>query len=257
MGKIVVIGGGYLGSPEYPKHLGKKIPSETTRIDKEIIRLSGKKRPKVLFMPAPGYDHELYTKAFKKQYNEKLGCKVNVLYLTKGFVPNKIILTQILSSDIVYVGGGITLKMMTLWRKLKVDKILKKALKKGVVLTGVSAGSICWFKYGSSDPGKFPGDINPLIKVRGLGFIDALYCPHYDVEKHRRIYLKIMMKSTQGIAIALDNCCALEVVDNEYRIINSKPNACAYKIYWKNAKFHKEIIEMKKDFTPLKILLTK
>src|SRR5690606_6160908 len=113
------------------------------------------------------------------------------------------------SSDIIYVGGGNTLKMMTIWRRMGVDTLLKKAYRKGIILSGVSAGAICWFSYGNSDSRKFTSRSSQLIKVRGLELIPALFCPHYDVEKHRQNDLrKMMMKTPKIVAIALDNCCA-------------------------------------------------
>jgi dipeptidase E len=148
--------------------------------------------------------------------------------------------------------------MMTLWRKVGVDNILRKAHKKGVVLSGLSAGSICWFKCGNSDSRKFTSGSNKLIKVTGLGFINALHCPHYDAEKHRQSDLKRMMKTTSKIvSIALENCCAIEVIDNKFRIIKSKPNAKAYKIFWKGGKYFKEEIVSKKEFENLDVLLKK
>ena len=50
------------------------------------------------------------------------------------------------------------------------------------------------------------------------------------------------MKKTPGVALAVDECCAVEVVDNKYRIIVSKKKANAYKIYWKKEKFYHEVI---------------
>jgi dipeptidase E len=53
------------------------------------------------------------------------------------------------------VGGGNTLKMMRRWRKLGVDQFLERAYHKGAVLSGISAGAICWFVYGHSDSQQF------------------------------------------------------------------------------------------------------
>ena len=147
---------------------------------------------------------------------------------------------------------------MTIWRKLGVDKILKKAYKNAIILSGLSAGSICWFKYGNSDSRKFTSGSKRLIKVVGLNLIEALHCPHYDTEVHRQDDFKRMMKTTSKIvAIAIENCCAIEIIDDKFRILKSKPNAKAYKIYWKNGEYHKEEIEYEKKFNNLDILLKK
>ena len=179
-------------------------------------------------------------------------------YLIKDKLSKKQIEDKILSTDAIYVGGGNTLKMMAIWKKLGVDKILKKAYRKGIVLSGRSAGSICWFKYGNSDSRKFTSGSNRLIKVTGLGLINALHCPHYDVEIYRQKDLKRMMKITSKVvAIAIESCCAIEVIDDKFRILKSKPDAKAYKIYWKQGKYFKEEIPNKKEFENLNDLLKK
>ena len=146
---------------------------------------------------------------------------------------------------------------MKIWREYEVDEILKKAHEKGVILSGLSAGSICWFKYGNSDSRKLRNKNAKYIKVKGLNLLNALNCPHYDFEKQRKPDLKRMMKKSSGIAIALENCCAIEVVEDEYRIISSKKNANAYKVFWKNKKYHEELIEKRKEFSRLNELLKK
>jgi dipeptidase E len=249
MKKIIAMGGGEIGRPGYP--------IETTQIDKEIIRLTGKKNPKLLFIPTASSDSESYYEIVKKYFDKKLGCKTDVLYLIKEKLSKKEIEKKVFNSDIIYVGGGNTLKMMSIWRKNGLDKIFKQAYKKGIVLSGLSAGSVCWFKWGNSDSRKFANPSTNHIKVSGLGLINALHCPHYDVEKNRKTSLKNMMKKTSGIAIAIDNCCAIEVIDDKYRIIDSNSSANAYKVFWKGGKYHEEIIKKEKEFRLLKDLLEK
>lgn len=249
MKKIIAIGGGEIGRPGFPV--------ETTKIDKEIIRLSGKKKPKLLFVPTASSDSEGYVKIVKKHFGKKLGCTIRVLYLIKEKPNKKEIADKILKSDIIYVGGGDTLSMMKIWKKFGVDKILEKAYKKGAVLSGVSAGSICWFKHGHSDSLMFENKKADYTKIKGLGFINALNCPHYDIEKSRQKSLKEFMRTSKGVGIAMDNCSAIEIIDNQYRIITSKNNKNAYKIYWHNNKYFKKKIASEKKFKPISSLLNK
>lgn len=246
MTKIVAIGGGEVSA------------KSTLRIDKEIISFSGKKNPKILFIPTAISDSESYYLAIKEYFSD-LGCSTEVLYLIKNKekLTKKGIEIKILGSDIIYVGGGNTLKMMTIWRKLGVDVLLKKALEKNIVLCGLSAGSICWFNNGNSDSRKFTSNSDKLIKVTGLGFIDATHCPHYDSEPHRRKDLKRMMQESPLVAIAIEDNCAIQIKDGKYRIIVSNPKAKAYKIYWKNKKYFKTEIEKNKKFLELENLLRK
>ena len=66
-----------------------------------------------------------------------------------------------------------------------------------------------------------------------------------------------MMEKTPGVAIAVDNCCAIEIIDNNYRIISSKLSANAYRLFWKSGRFFKYVIEQEKKFRPLSELLRK
>lgn len=245
--KIVAIGGGEIGRPGYP--------IETEEIDRETIRLSGKKHPKVLFLPTASGDDARYYSTVQNYYGKRLKCKTDVLYLITNNYSSQEIRKKILSSDIIYVGGGNTLKMMKVWRRLEVDKVLIEAAKKGIVFSGVSAGAICWFKYGNSDSLRFgPKKSSKLIKVRGINFLPSMACPHYDREKSRRPSLMNMIREHGGISIALENCSALEVVDNQYRVISSSKKANVYRLYRHNGRVIEEKLPKDKKFKPLEEL---
>ena len=181
MKKIVAIGGGEIGSPGYPV--------ETTEIDKEIIRLTGKKSPRVLFIPTASSDSEGYYETARRHFGERLGCKMEVLWLIKEKPSRAEIEQKVMSSDIVYVGGGDTLKMIRIWRSYGLDGILKKAWDKGTVLSGLSSGSICWFRYGTSDSRRFNNPDADLIKVEAGSSLFPL-----------RILLIMMSRRIAGLA---------------------------------------------------------
>jgi len=176
MGIIVAIGG-------YKRNRGEKgEPFDTPlKIDKQIVELTGKQQPKVLFIPTASSDDAGYVRAIHEVYGEKLGCTVDVLRLISEKPTHAEIATKIRWADIIYVGGGNTLMMMNLWRRLGVDKLLKEAYARGAVCCGVSAGSICWFEYGVSDSRQFKNkSSHEYIRVSGLGLLKGMHCPHYD-----------------------------------------------------------------------------
>lgn len=122
--------------------------------------------------------------------------------------------------------------------------MLEMAYKKDTVLCGLSAGAICWCLYGNSDSRCAKNQDRQLIRVRALGFIKVLLCPHFDSNVKRRESLKLMMRKTYKVpAIALDDCVALEIVDNKFRVIASKELANAYKLYWQGNVYIQEKIE--------------
>jgi len=249
MGKIVAIGGGEIGRP---KKNGGFHPVETIAIDREIIRLSAKSKPSVLFIPTASHDSSRYFDVVKKHFGKRLGCSVDVLYLIKDKMTAKRIEEKIIGSDIIYVGGGNTLNMMNRWKRLGVDKVMLKAYRKGIVLSGLSAGAICWFRHGTSNSRPKLGKRNHgYIKVQGLGFIPLIASPHHVTEARRKDALINVLKRTPGVGIALDDCSALEVIDNRYRIIASKRSAGAHKVYFSSGKLHYERIKKHKQFRPL------
>ena len=96
-----------------------------------------------------------------------------------------------------------------------------------------------------------------LAKINALNFVPALYCPHYNSDPERKAKLKEIMRETTEIALAFDDCCAIEIVDNEYRILASNKTANAYRVFWKNGMFQEEIIEKKDTYSPIDELLKK
>lgn len=214
MGMIVAISGGELTD------FRSKLINDT------IIRLSQKRNPKVLFIPTASDDSESYFEKFKEHFSDEFQCDFTPLYLIKDNPSIATIEQMVFASDLIYVGGGNTLKMMQIWRITGAADILRKAYTKGIVLSGLSAGAICWFKYGSSDSRMF---MNPNA---GL-----------------------LMKKTPGIALALDEYCALVIVDNNFKLLSFKENANGYQVYWKNGLYHEAILEKNGPFVPLDSIL--
>ena len=248
--KILAIGGGDIAA------LGQK--SETYEINKEIVELSEKTNPNLLFIPTASSDSAIFYENIKIYFKKEFNCNVDRLQLIEERPTFDEIKCKIDNADIIYVGGGNTLKMMTIWRRIGVDKLLIEAYEKGKVMCGSSAGGICWFEYGNSDSRKFTSNSNKLIKVSGLGVIKALNCPHYGQQECREQSLKEMMKKVHKIvAIGVDEGVAIEIINDTYRIITSNENHFAYKVYWKNNQYHKEKIACDKQFQNLSKLLKK
>ena len=231
MGRIIAIGGGEL------KDL------ETLAIDRSIVKLAGKRRPRALFIPTASNDSVGYWNTFQTIYGKKLGCETDVLFLIENTPSRKVIQQKIFSADIIYVGGGNTLRMLRVWRKYGVDLMLKKAYQKGIILSGLSAGAIAWFRYGSSDSRCFMknGKAKPtLMRVSGLNLLPITVSPHHIREKKLRDPgIKQMMEKTPGIALALDDNAAICIEGDKYKILRSKPDAEIAKVFRMNGKVKK------------------
>ncbi len=241
--KIVALGGGSIG-------FGAVKP-EVLSISREIVSFSGKKKPRLTFLPTASSDDRAYARAVENHFGRQLGCQVSSLNLIDR--PSSFLQIQksILSSDIVYVGGGNTLLMMNRWKKLGLDRILNMARDSGIVFCGTSAGAICWFRQGNSDSRKYENPKAKLIKVTGLGWVDALFCPHYDVEKDRKPELKEMMRHSKGVALAATNCACIQFWGKQYRVVTSKPGAGVYKVFWRKSRFHHSQVVVQKDWASI------
>ena len=88
----------------------------------------------------------------------------------------------LLAQDVVWVMGGSVANLLALWRLHGVDQAMRTAWEAGVVLMGVSAGSICWFEGGTTDSFGLP--LHPV--TNGLGFLPYSNSPHHDAEEQRR-----------------------------------------------------------------------
>lgn len=193
-------------------------------LDRYIIKQTNKRNPKVCFLGTASGDAEGYALSFYKGFAE-LHCQPSVLSLIH--LPTKDLESFILDKDVIYVGGGNTRSLLALWREWKVDGYLRKAWENGVVLAGISAGSICWFEEGVSD--FFPGELN---RLQCLGFLKGSNCPHYDGEAERRpAYHRLILRNQISDGVAADDGVALHYVGTELvNVVSSSKGARAYRV---------------------------
>lgn len=258
---IIALGGGYFGESidTYESYSGDKsqdhYENSTNPIDEMVVKATHKNNPKVLLITTPTEDGKhnlaLYIEAFKKQY-ESFGATVNALNLITENPSDKDVERMILDADAIYVSCGSSYLMIDEWRKRGVDKLLRQAYDRGTVMSGLSAGAIAWSKYCNSD--SFYTDKS--LKLDALGWINALICPHYDSESHRKESFKNMIKEMpELVGIALDEHAAIQIVDDEYRIHSYGPGGKAYRCYWRGKEYFTEEIISTKDFKSLEKLI--
>ena len=208
--KLVCIGGGEI--PRYKN--GILLPYETKEIDQEIVKLSNKEHPRFLFISIASSHPEEYFEGIKKVY-EKLGCTVSHLDVSKSFNELE---HDILNTDIIYIGGGNTKYLVEQLKNKKLDKLLTEAYNSGIVCSGLSAGSYCWFRYNYD-------------LIEGMNVINAVNCVHYDhkdeISKNK---LHDVVKEKNIIGYAIDNQVALEFIDDDIKVIKSNDTKNAYRI---------------------------
>jgi dipeptidase E len=232
---IVAIGGGEISS------------FETLAIDVEIVKLTNKENPRALFIPTASFDAPGYCQSFKLVYGDQLGCVVDYLLLLDNGTSFDEIQRKITVADLIYVGGGDTVSMLRIWKEKGVDRLLMQAYSEGTILSGISAGSICWFEYGH--------DESP-VTLEALGILKGIHSPHFN-EEDRQQEFSVMLKGTDLVGVAIDNHCAVIFKDNEYKVITTRDQASAYTLVDENGEIDKKQIVKDKTFRPLNMLYGK
>lgn len=167
----------------------------------EIIKLTGKERPKICYLPTASGDSERGIINWYELVHD-LPVEPYVQRVWISSYNQKVSFEEVLlGMDAIVVGGGNTLNMMAIWKAQGMDVVLKKALEKGIVLAGGSAGSLCWFDNGTTDSRPIE-----LTVVEGLGFLPFSHSPHYHKEEFRRpLYHKNIESGIFKAGYAMDD----------------------------------------------------
>tara|TARA_B100000524_G_scaffold19657_2_gene10044 strand:- start:49 stop:738 length:690 start_codon:yes stop_codon:yes gene_type:complete len=147
----------------------------------------------------------------------------------------------LLSKDLVYVGGGNTSFMLEIWRKNNFEQVFKIAYEKGIILSGVSAGAVCWFDWILSD--SMGQGFKPL---KGINILEGSCTPHSsNIERINEFEINIKNnKLPKGIAI--DDGVAVVFIDGKPTEVYSTINNQSAYFLDKNKKINlKEYIKNK------------
>jgi peptidase E len=190
------------------------------------LELSGRSEPRVcLINTAMGDDPRILARV----YSLLSATPARVTHLELFPMPNvpdpaELLLTQ----DVIFVGGGSVANMAAVWRVHELDRILRAAWRAGVVLSGVSAGAICWFQGGTTD------SFGPLLRpfTAGLGFLAGSYCPHYNSEPARRpLFQSLVSDGALPAGLACDDGAAVHFAGAELaEVVADRPDAFGYRV---------------------------
>lgn len=228
MGKSEAEGIGF-ASPEGPRqrHIiavgGGAFSEGELRLERYILKQASADCPSIGFISTATGDADAYIVRFYDACG-RLACQSSHLALFKR-TPN--LREWVFAQDVIFVGGGNTKSLLGVWREWGLDEVLRDAWQRGTVLSGVSAGAICWFEQGSTD-----SYADRLRALNCLGFLPGSCCPHYDAEEERRPTLHRMIEEGEiAPGIALDNDTAAHYVGTELRrVVTVRPDARGYEL---------------------------
>ncbi len=166
--QIVSFGGG-----------GFSMEAANTLLDDYVLSLSGKERPRVCFIPTASGDADHYVARFYRAFSAER-CIPSHISLFRRERGAENLQAHLLAQDLIYVGGGSVISLLGTWRAHGLDRMLRSAWEHGVILCGLSAGSLCWYSEGVTS---FHGEVK---RYRGLGLLPWSNCVHYGDEDGRR-----------------------------------------------------------------------
>ena len=172
--RIMATSGGF-----YLAESGRENARRPGRTFLEMLRLSGKDRPRVLFVHTASGDDKNY---LAMSYQALRDVSADADHLVLFPYPNQTPEEAFGRADVVWVGGGSVANLLALWRLHGVDDAARDAWERGVILGGVSAGSICWHVGGTTD------SFGPQLRTvtDGLALLPYGNGVHYDSEEQRR-----------------------------------------------------------------------
>jgi dipeptidase E len=221
--KILIAGGNY-----------------STAFVRYMAQLTGKPRPKLLYLPTASADSPNGVIAW---YRSCAPLNVEASH-QNSFIAStsepRSWEDVFLSVDGIVCSGGNTLNQQAIWKAQGIDAILRQAWDRGIVLGGASAGSLCWFEEGTTD--SRPKD---LSKVECLGFVKGSHSPHYDAEPGRRpLYQKLILAGQMKPGYACDNDAGIYFEDNTVkRVVSTRPTAKVYYVSVEGGKIVEKTLE--------------
>jgi dipeptidase E len=214
---IVAMGGG-----------GFQMEPDNPLLDDAVVTLarerSGRDRPRICLIPTATADDGELIASFRHLFEPKAEPSVLELFART----DDDLVDLVLEQDAVYVTGGNTANLFALWRLHGLDRVLREAWERGVVMAGMSAGAICWFESCTTD--SFGPTLRPLDG--GLGILPGSLSPHYHGEAQRRpLYLRLVGDGTLPSGYAVDDGAALVFRDRDLvDVVTSSPDAGAWRV---------------------------
>jgi peptidase E len=215
---ILATSGGIQPAVRFPWEIGA-----LTEYAIELADVSGR-APRICFVATALGDHPGTLTNF---YNAALARGLSPSHLAVFGMPNVPDITaHLLEQDVIWVWGGSVAGLLAMWRLHGIDEAMRTAWQAGVVLTGVSAGSLCWHVGGTTD--SFGPDLRPV--TNGLGLVPFSNGVHYDSEEQRRpLYQSLIADGTLPPGYATDDGAGLLYRDTEFvEAVAEKDDAFGY-----------------------------
>jgi dipeptidase E len=211
--QILAMGGG-----------GFSMEAGNALLDEHALALTGAECPRVCFLPTASGDADHYIVRFYRAFPAGR-CRPSHISLFRRDGGASDLAAHLQDQDLVYVGGGSVVSLLGTWAAHGVDHMLRAAWDAGVVMTGLSAGSLCWFEHGVT---AFHGESRPVM---GMGFLPYSNAVHYDDKPERRSAFLAAVADGMIPGYGIGDGAALLFVGTELaEVVTSRPTARAYHV---------------------------
>jgi peptidase E len=211
--QIVAFGGG-----------GFSMESGNPLLDDYVLGLTGAARPKVCFLPSASGDADHYIVRFYRAFGADR-CEASHISLFRREQGPEDLRDHLLAQNLIYVGGGSVVSLLGVWQAHGIDAILREAWQRGVVLCGLSAGSLCWFAEAVT------GFHGAPRRLAALGLLPFSNCVHYEPGSSRRRAYHDFLRAGMRAGYATEDGAALHFVGAELsRVVASRPEARGYRL---------------------------
>jgi dipeptidase E len=211
--QIVAFGGG-----------GFSMESGNPLLDDYVLGLCRARRPKVCFLPSASGDADHYIVRFYRAFPAGR-CEASHISLFRREQGPEDLRAHLLEQDLIYVGGGSVVSLLGVWRAHGIDLILREAWERGVVLCGLSAGSLCWFAEAVT------GFHGAPRRVEGLGLLPFSNCVHYEPGSDRRLAYHQLLREGMRAGYAAEDGAALHFTGTELgRVVASRPATRGFRL---------------------------
>jgi len=211
--QIVAFGGGGFSMESSPM------------LDDYVLRCTGVARPKVCFVPTASGDADHYIVRFYRAFSPARceASHVSLFRRDRGGGFDGDFAAHLLTQDLIYVGGGSVTSLLGVWRAHGLDSVFAEAWERGIVLCGLSAGSLCWFSHAVT---AFHGAPQ---RVRGLGLLPHSNCVHLNDPERREAFAQHVADGMPAGYGAQDGVALHFVGRDLSRVVGSKPDARAFR----------------------------
>lgn len=231
MKRIIAFGGGDMQN------------KTTLEIDKIVAQFAkshaGDKRAYGLYLGTASHDFMPAFNTFRKIYTSVFDIKADCVITEKSVMDEEKINAKFEKADFIFVGGGDTIYMLERWKETGLLPKILKAYENGVTIVGRSAGAVCWFNDMYTDSYMLRGESNEYKFEKGLGVLNGLACPHYNLR--REDFDVAFINSNFDTAYAVEDNSAIVFENGEYvKALSSGGNS--YKLTKLNGEIVKTLL---------------